>query len=480
MIQFLAKTQTSNPQVLPSQSRRRITTLASIAFAVFFLQCVCKKPLQAEPNDRPNILLILADDLGWADLGFQGSKDVLSPNLDGLAARSVRFTDGHVTASVCSPSRAGLMTGRYQHRFGHEANTPPNDQGMDVGQVTMADALKKIGYRTGIIGKWHLGNQDKFYPTRRGFDYFFGLREGSRSYFFNEQKDDRPNSNKRIEHNGNQVSFDGYLTDVLGDKAVEFVSRSESDPFFLYLSFTAPHGPMHATEEDLKRFSSISDKKRRTYAAMVWAMDRAIGRVLSALEKRGQTENTVIWFLSDNGGATNNGSVNLPLAGHKGIKFEGGIRVPFLMSWPKRFPTEKTYGNMVSAMDIFPTSFAAAGGEIDRQKVDGVDLMPYLLGEKSDPPHQELYWHKLWFSAMRDHHWKLIYVQDYGYALYDLKRDPYEKANVAKQNPDRVDGMKSRLIAWRESMEEPRWGEHIRWFHEHTKNHVRIIEQKSR
>ena len=426
--------------------------------------------------EAPNILILLADDLGWADLGFQGSSDIRSPHLDRLAAESVRFTDGHVTASVCSPSRAGLMTGRYQQRFGHEANTPPADQGMDLKQVTLADALKDRGYRTGIIGKWHLGNADRFYPNLRGFEYFYGLREGSRSYFYNPDREDRPSSNKRIEQNGETVAFDGYLTDVLGEQAVQFVARESERPFFLFLSFTAPHGPMHATEEDLKRFATIEDKKRRTYAAMVWAMDRAIGKVLQQLEKTDQADNTIVWFLSDNGGATNNGSINLPLAGHKGIKFEGGIRVPFLMRWPARLGRGQVYDPLVSSMDIFATSLAAAGGEVASANLDGVDLVPYLTGKQPGKPHQELYWHKLWFSAMRDGAWKLIHVKDYGYALYDLSSDPNESRNLATQDPERVDSMRKRLEGWKAKMESPRWDESIRWFHEHHRNHVRIIE----
>ena len=421
------------------------------------LCCLCFLSVQtAFADDRPNILLILADDLGWADLGFQGSRDILSPNLDQLADTGIRFTDGHVTASVCSPSRAGLMTGRYQQRFGHEANTPPVDKGMDVNQSTMADALEKLGYRTGVIGKWHLGDQDQFYPTKRGFDYFYGLREGSRSYFYNEKKEDKPTSNKKIELNGKQVKFDGYLTDVLGEKAVEFIDTESPDPFFLFLSFTAPHGPMHATEADLEKFAHIENKKRRTYAAMIWAMDRAIGRVLTKLESTDQKENTIIWFLSDNGGATNNGSINLPLAGHKGIKFEGGIRVPFLMNWPRQFESGAKYTNMVSSMDIFSTSLAAAGGDVESAKLDGVNLLPFLQGHDEGAPHQEAYWHKLWFSAMRDGPWKLIYVQDYGYALYNLDDDLSESKNLAKTETDRLESMKQRVTSWKSKMEEPR------------------------
>ncbi len=436
--------------------------------------------------ERPNVLVILADDLGWADLGFQGSPDIRSPNIDSLAAGGVRCTDAHTTASVCSPSRAGLVTGRYQQRFGHEANTPPREHGMDVRQQTIADDFKRIGYRTGIVGKWHLGDAEQFYPSQRGFDYFYGLREGSRSYFFDPSNNDKSTSFKRIEENGTQVTFDGYLTDVLGDQAIEFCKAKTDDPFFLFLSFTAPHGPMHATEEDLAIFEHIEDRKRRTYAAMIWAMDRAIGKLLSHLKSTGQYDNTLIWFLSDNGGATNNGSNNLPLAGHKGIKFEGGIRVPFLLHWPNGLNQARSklakpeqlcdYAPMVSALDILPTSLAAAGAAVERQ-LDGVNLLPYLERPDDKVPHRELFWHKLWFSAMRDGPWKLIYVQDYGYALYNLEKDQSETNNLAESMPERVESMSKQLDQWKAEMEEPRWGEAEVWFRTHSKNHIRIIEQ---
>ena len=432
--------------------------------------------LRAKP-EQPNIVLLLADDLGWADLGFQGSSDILSPNIDQLAKHGIRFTDGHVSASVCSPSRAGLMTGRYQQRFGHEANSPPPSEGMDIKQITIADRLKELGYRTGLIGKWHLGNQDVYYPTRRGFDYFYGLRSGSRSYFHNAKKDDKKGNPKAIEENGKKVEFEGYLTDVFGQKAIDFVNSQDDKPFFLYHSFTAPHGPMHATEEDKKLFSSIENTKRRSYAAMIWAMDRAIGKLIDALKASGEFENTLIWFLSDNGGATGNASVNLPLAGHKGIKFEGGTRVPFFAHWPKQFKEPKRFDSMMISLDIMPTTLAAAGAkEEDLKNLDGVNLLPFIKGEKAKPPHQNLYWHKLWFSAMRDGPWKLIYVQDYGYALYNLDQDLGESKNLIKSKTNRAEQMIAQLKDWKSEMEKPRWGEAEVWFRTHSKNHIRIIE----
>lgn len=429
--------------------------------------------------EKPNILLIVADDLGYEDLGFQGSPDILSPNLDALCDNGIRFTDAHTTASVCSPSRAGLMTGRYQQRFGHEANSPPPPHGMAPTETTIAQQLQKAGYRTGAIGKWHLGTTAEQYPTARGFDTFYGLREGSRSYFYDVSKNDRPGSFHAIERDGSQLKFDGYLTDVLGNQAIDFIGTESGKPFFTYLSFTAPHGPMQATEADLAKFAHIENKRRRTYAAMIWAMDRAIGKVIAHLKATGQFENTLVWFLSDNGGATNNGSSNLPLAGHKGIKFEGGIRVPFVLHWPARFEGGRIEKRLISALDILPTCVAAAGGNIKSDPVrplDGVNLLPFLTGSNTGTPHQELYWHKLWFSAMRDGPWKLIYVQDYGCALYNLDNDLSEKKNLADRYPERVSDMTERLDAWKADMPAPLWDEGKQWFRIHSANHIRLIE----
>jgi arylsulfatase A-like enzyme len=430
---------------------------------------------------QPNIVVILADDLGYADLGFQGSEEIMTPNLDQLRASGVLFSDAHVTASVCSPSRAGMMTGRYQQQFGHEPNCPPPEFGMNLQEKTIADALKPLGYRTGLIGKWHLGDQDRFYPTERGFDYFCGLREGSRSYFYEETTDDKPGSPKAIEINGKPVKFDGYLTDYFSGKAVAFIDDQSADkPFFLFLSYTAPHAPMHATEEDKQRFVHIENEKRRTYAAMVWAMDRGVGQVLDTLDEKGFRENTLVFFLSDNGGPINhNASCNLPLNGEKGIKFEGGIRVPFVMSWPSRLPMGGNYDAMVSSLDILPTVLTAAGGQPDYTHLEGRDLLPFVLEIDKGIPHQNLYWHKEWFSAMRDGDWKLIYIQDFGYALYNLKDDLGEKNNVAKMHPERLEQMSRKLDAWKSKGVPSEWTEGPKWYKFNRQLHIDLIEEGS-
>ena len=432
----------------------------------------------ASAGSRPNVLIIMADDLGFNDLGYMGSSEMKTPHIDALAAGSVRFSDGHPSASVCAPSRAGMLTGRYQQRFGSESNGA--SPGLALSERTIADVMRKAGYRTGGIGKWHLGGGDDYYPTKRGFDYFCGLRGGSRSYFYSKTKADKPGtkSGQRIEENGKQIKFDQYLTDFFGDKAVDFIGEKSDKPFFLYLSFTAPHAPMHATEADLALFGHIEKPGRRKLAAMIYAMDRAVGNVVAELKRTGQFENTLIWFLSDNGGAQANGSNNFPLAGRKGIKFEGGIRVPFFVRWDARLGKKgRVYDEMISSLDIMPTSLVAGGGVVEaKMKLDGVDLLPHLLGVKQGVPHEKLYWHKLWFSAIREGDWKLMYFQDYGYALYNLANDLGEKNNILKDHPERVAKMKKDLNAWKGELMEPIWREGKIWFTRHLKTSIAIVE----
>ena len=318
--------------------------------------------------EKPNILLILADDMGYGDLGCTGSKLLTTPNIDRMRQSGVLCTQAYVASSVCSPSRAGLITGRDPRRFGYEGNlnaaaakyaTRPELLGLPPGEHTLADHLKAAGYATSLIGKWHLGSGDGFHPHERGFDYFCGMLGGSHGYF--PQPD-----NNRLERNGEPLTefSSPYLTDFFTDEALRWMEASKpTKPWFMYLSYNAPHGPMHATEQDLAKFAHIKDKKRRIYAAMMLALDRGIGRVLDHLEESGQRKNTLICFFSDNGGATSNASWNGPLSGVKGTLREGGVRIPMIWSWPGTLPANQTQASVVSSLDLLPTFASAANAK---------------------------------------------------------------------------------------------------------------------
>ena len=310
------------------------------------LYMACEPPHREPPPPPPNIIVILADDAGYADFGFMGSPDMETPRIDELAADGMIFTDAHVSASVCAPSRAGLITGRYQQRFGHECNDIPADNGLDLQEKTIASALKTKGYTTMAIGKWHLGLGTAYHPNQRGFDEFYGFLAGARSYFPSE-KEDQPAHPRAMLRNRQHTTFEGYLTDALGDEAVSFIDRNKERPFFLYLSFNAVHTPMHAKEAHLEQFR---DHPRQSLAAMTWSMDENVGKLIDKLKTEGLYENTLLFFLSDNGGAANNQSSNEPLKGWKGNKYEGGHRVPFTMTWKDKFEG----GGDLRWADLFP------------------------------------------------------------------------------------------------------------------------------
>ncbi len=430
-----------------------------LAALLLFLIVECAPDREVKPATRPNILIILTDDQGFEDAGFQGSPDILTPNLDTLARNGVIFTDAHVTATVCSPSRAGIMTGRYQQQFGHEPNVPPRHTGTDTTQVTIADVMVANGYRTSLNGKWHLGSTPAHHPNSRGFEHFFGILGGHRTYFADTYPATSPNA---AYWNRTHVQFPGdYFTDAQGDSAIAYLKQVEGDPFFLFLSFIAPHAPMDAKPEDLELFK---DHQRPEYAAMMWAMDRAVGNVVTHLKATGQFDNTLIIFLSDNGGSPVNDSSNLPLKGFKGNKFEGGHRVPFFVHWPARVEGGRRFDGLTSSLDLFPTTLAAAGITKPADlPLDGVNLLPFLDGTAQGDPHEQLFFRKEESAAVRMGDWKLIRVEGVGYAMYDLSSDPGEMTNLVDADSARFQTLKAALEQWETRLIEPWWEESRQW-----------------
>ncbi len=431
---------------------------------------------QAAEARKPNILVILADDLGYADVGFHGCRDIPTPNLDALATGGVRFSSGYVTGPYCSPTRAALLTGRYQQRFGHEFNPGregSTEFGLPLSETTIADRLRSAGYTTGLVGKWHLGATPKFHPQRRGFDEFFGFLGGAHPYF--------PGEGAPIYRGTEVVREKEYLTDALAREAVSFVDRHRSRPFFLYLAFNAVHTPMHGTDSRLTRFDSIKDETRRTYAAMLTALDEGVGRVLDKVRSSGLEQETLVVFLSDNGGPTMlgttiNGSRNDPFRGSKRTTLEGGIRVPFVLSWKGKLPSGVVYDQPVIQLDILPTALAVAGIEVGpSQKTDGVNLIPFVRGDTTGAPHDALYWRLGEQSAIRRGDWKVVRhdtavdqpgvrsnpqrgIKVTAPRLYNLARDPGESNDLAASHPEKL---RELLDVWREwdaTLTAPLWG----------------------
>lgn len=424
-----------------------------------------------EPNQsKPNIILLFADDAGYADFGFQGSTVMKTPNLDKLSEQGVRFTQAYVTHPTCGPSRAGLITGKSQYRFGYEENNVPGfmsavsavdgaEMGLPIEEVTMGDELKKQGYTTAIFGKWHLGGADRFHPTKRGFDEFYGFRGGARSYFEYPEEPNDP-MNKMERGFGNFEEPKEYLTDALADEAVIFMEKNTkaNRPFFAFLSFNAVHTPMDAKPEDLEKFPNLTGN-RKIVAAMTLALDRAAGKVLDKLLELGIEENTIVVFTNDNGGPSDkNASDNLPLSGIKSNHLEGGLRVPFIMKWPGKLKPGTTYNFPISTFDLLPTFFAAAGGNPQNlNDVDGVDLLPYITGANKERPHETLYWKRDARASMRKGDWKIIRFPDRPAVLFYIPDDEEELNDLSASEPERYREMYKELFAWETTLERPRW-----------------------
>lgn len=444
------------------------------------LLLLTKSALATNDMAKPNILLILTDDHGYADVGFtrNGSPDIQTPNLDALAQQGVIFESAYVAHPFCGPSRAALMTGRYPHKIGAQFNLPVggSDLGVDTSEQYISKTLNNAGYFTGAIGKWHLGDAPVYHPNARGFDEFYGFLGGGHSYFPDQYRATYEKLKKKnvkriweyltpLEHNGKQVRETEYITDALSREAVNFIDKAamKQQPFFLYLAYNAPHTPLEATAEDLAKFSHIKDKKRRTYAAMVYAVDRGVAKVTEALKKNGQYENTMLVFLSDNGGKLSQGAENTPLKEGKGSAHEGGHRVPMMVHWPKNVKPGQTYPHPISALDLYPTFSSIAGASLPKGKLlDGVDFSHTLNTQKSARPDGSIYvmrhrggGHDV--SVRRDQYKAVRTVKTKKWQLYDVDKDLGEKNDISAQHPQLLQDMINDMAHWSWSNVQPQW-----------------------
>ncbi|MHC4632307.1 MAG: sulfatase [Planctomycetota bacterium] len=406
----------------------------------------------ARKNAPPNIVLIVSDDQGYADAScYDHPKEVNTPNIDRLAGNGVRLTNAYASAYVCAPTRAGLLTGRYQQRFGFYTGGDSRT-GLPLSEVTIADLLKKQGYATAVIGKWHVGIQPQYRPIKRGFDEFYGfLGHGAHDYFDLRITDDYTS----IYRNEKPINDTGYLTRNLACHSVSFIERNRGRPFFLYLPFNAVHWPLQAPPEYIKRFNTGS-KDRNIYLAMLACMDEAIGDVLNALKRTGADENTLVIFFSDNGGAKKNFANNGILRDYKQTVYEGGIRVPFIVRWPAKLPKAAVCNEPVISLDVMPTVLSAAGASLPADRVyDGRDMLPVLRGQTKKPLHKALFFcdgSDQW--AVRAGKWKLLSRKG-SLELYNLDIDISETNNLASKEPDLLRQLKELYDKWRAQMGEP-------------------------
>ena len=413
---------------------------------------------------KPNVIVILVDDLGYGDVSYNGATDIQTPNIDRLANQGVIFANGYVTYPTCTPSRAGLLTGRYPSRFGLEGNLAyaPNDphHGLPTEEILFPHMMQYAGYETAVIGKWQLGAHQLFNPLNRGFDYFYGFLGGSHDYWQYDMS--QPDNHRMLPlmENRKVAEFDGYLTDVLTDQAVDWITEQGADPFMLYLAYNAPHTPNQAPQALIDKYAAVSDPERRVYLAMVDSLDQNVGRLLDALDDRSIANNTMVFFLSDNGGAeeADNGSFRLG----KDSFHEGGVRVPFVASWPARWPAGETYEPMVISMDIAATALHVSGIRQTDKPLDGVNLDPFVRGEDDGEPHEALFW-RHWrsggYSVISDG-MKLIKdrrmvgtsraITDLGQdpKLLNLHEDEDESTNLFSQDKETASELAALWNAW--------------------------------
>jgi arylsulfatase A-like enzyme len=411
----------------------------------------------------PNLVVILVDDMGYGDLSIQGSADIRTPNIDSIAKNGVRCTSGYVTAPQCSPSRAGLLTGQYQERFAHEANPEipfrSSTFGLTKNKPTFGKYLHAAGYVTGAVGKWDLGDIHSWsHPKNRGFDEWYGFLTGARSY----QPTSTSALNIRITTSPTEgISETRYVTEELTAGAVGFMERNASQPFALYVAYSAPHEPYEVPAAYLARNQHVQNADRRVYASMITALDDGVGEILGSLKKHNLSGKTLVFFLSDNGAPANHAFTvgsNAPLRGWKGQLYEGGIRVPFLVQWPgSRIPVGSTYDQPVSTLDVIPTALAAAGKAAPAE-LEGVNLLPYLLGERKGKPHEVLFWRWMGHKAVRAGDWKWVVTAQREQAeLYNLVEDPEESVNLADKLSERAEELTGLWRTWNRELAAPAW-----------------------
>ena len=443
-----------------------LTTAAGPGAISLASSCSCKKP--GTPNKKPNILVIFADDLGYADVGYHGTSEVPTPNIDYIANNGAQFSAGYVTAPVCAPSRMGLITGKYQQRFGAGGNPGPYRETVDTkigvpdDEKTFGHRMQKLGYKTAFIGKHHAGKEPENNPMNLGFDYFYGFDNGAANYF----------TPKNVKERFKSVTIEPeYLTDMFGAKAVNFIDENKDEPFFVYVAFNAVHGPMQAPDDLLQKYSHITDPGRQKLLAMLDSLDTNVGKMLKKLRSIGAEDNTLIFFISDNGGDKDgsNYSYNLPLRDKKGSTYDGGIRIPFCIKWKGRIASGATFDFPVTTLDVTPTIIAASGEQIDPAwQLDGIDLLPYIAPNSTEQPAERcLYWHMGNGWAIRDNTWKLVrpWGGDLGWGgadrpveLYKIAEDIGETTNLIDSEPEQAQRLQQAWDLWKAQMQDEKWG----------------------
>lgn len=492
---------------------------AKINFRKDFL---AKKPAVADSSvRRPNIIVILADDLGKTDISLYGSPYVKTPNIDSIGLNGVTCSEGYITSPICSPSRAGLLTGRYQQRFGFELHVheryPKNrmeyyvykyfiansgdwrvaetdniavprtedliKQGLPPTELVLPELLRKHGYKNAIMGKWHLGYNESAIPLSRGFDYHYGfyeafslyaplgsegIEESRHEYFSDKVMWDKGRSgNCAIRRNGEVIEEPKYITQRLAEEACDWMQQNHTEPFFLYVPFSAPHTPFQAPSSYTQKYAHISDHNKRVYYAMIHSLDDAVGQIMAKVRQLGIEENTIVFFLSDNGGAAyTHATDNAPLRGGKLSNFEGGINVPYMVQWKGNIPPRQTLTHPVSSLDVFATACALAGVQLPTDRIyDGVNLMPCLTGQNTTPPHETLFWRSIYHKAIRHGDWKLLVDEKAKKKLlFNMTTDKGERFDLSEMQPDTVQFLQQKLAEWEKGLINSRWP-HVMDYH---------------